>query len=202
MRTLFVGDVHGCPVALTALLRAARPDQVVLLGDIFAKGPDPRGVWDIVRDIRPRAVMGNHDHKLLRIWSRVTPDRAGESVHHAAVAALDEEAHAWIEALPLFLEGDGWTAVHAGVHPERGVAGTTPDMAMVLRRWPHDGDRDNPFWWELYRSSPRIIYGHDAMRGLQNHRHSLGLDTGCVYGGLLTGYVLEEDEIVQVEGRR
>ena len=35
-----------------------------------------------------------------------------------------------------------------------------------------------------------VIYGHDARRGPQDHRpYTLGLDTGCVYGGQLTGYV-------------
>ena len=44
-----------------------------------------------------------------------------------------------------------------------------------------------------------MIYGHDAVRGLQDHRpRTLGLDTGCVYGGVLTGYLLEDDRIVSV----
>ena len=43
------------------------------------------------------------------------------------------------------------------------------------------------------------MYGHDAARGLQDHRpHTLGLDTGCVYGGALTGYLVEADRLVRV----
>ncbi len=49
-RTLFVGDVHGCADELDKLLRKARPTRVVLLGDLFTKGPDPRGVWSLIRE--------------------------------------------------------------------------------------------------------------------------------------------------------
>ena len=70
---------------------------------------------------------------------------------------------------------------------------------MRLRRWPDDDNLDNPFWWECYTGDKLVIYGHDAVRGLQDHRpRTLGLDTGCVYGGVLTGYLLEDDRIVSV----
>ena len=44
-----------------------------------------------------------------------------------------------------------------------------------------------------------MLYGHDAKRQLQDHRpHTLGLDSGCVYGFQLTGYLLEEDTLYHV----
>ena len=47
MRTLIIGDVHGCLDELLALLgRAGRTpdDRVVLVGDLVAKGPSSAGV--------------------------------------------------------------------------------------------------------------------------------------------------------------
>jgi hypothetical protein len=196
MRTLFVGDVHGCPRALGSLLELAEPTRVIVLGDIFAKGPDPAGVWSILQDVRAEGVLGNHDARMLQAWQ----DPQGESAHHAACRALPEAARAWTEALPIFLPGDGWVAVHAGLHPKEGVAGTARRMALVLRRWPDDSDPTNPFWWEAYAGPPRVFYGHDAMRGVQLHPWSVGLDSGCVYGGPLSGYLLEEERLLQVPG--
>jgi hypothetical protein len=191
MRTLFVGDVHGCASALRALLDGVRADRIVLLGDLFAKGQDPRGVWDLIRDRGAEAVLGNHDDRMLRIW-----DTDGDTRHHAACRALPDDARAWLAELPLFLHGDGWTAVHAGVNPFLGPAGTDRRTALVVRRWPDDADPDNPFWWHLYGGSTRIVYGHDALRGVQHHPRTVGLDSGCVYGNPLTGLLLEEDRLV------
>lgn len=197
MRTLFVGDVHGCAESLRQLLDDARPDRVVLLGDLFAKGPDPGGVWALIRDRGAEAVLGNHDAKMLRLW-----DTPGETPHHLACRALPEEARSWIATLPLFRYGAGWVAVHAGLHPQDGVEGTPRRTALVVRRWPDDENPEHPFWWRLWNGPPRVFYGHDAVRGLQVHRWSVGLDTGAVYGNELTGYLLEDEQVVQVPGWR
>lgn len=195
MRTLFVGDVHGCSGPLRALLAEARPDRLILVGDLFAKGPDPRGVWDIIREHRAEAVLGNHDARLLDVW-----DTPGDSAHHRAARALPNEARRWTAALPLFLYGPGWVAVHAGLHPEEGVFGTTRAMAITMRRWPDDLDHANPFWFKLWKGPERVFYGHDAVRGLQVHPRSVGLDSGCVYGNPLSGFLLEEERVFQVPG--
>src|SRR5262245_14993601 len=66
MATLFVGDVHGCASELEELLDDVDADRVVLVGDLFLKGPDPEGVWSLVRDRRLASVLGNHDDRLLQ----------------------------------------------------------------------------------------------------------------------------------------
>ncbi|MEN9785661.1 MAG: hypothetical protein RLZZ299_925 [Pseudomonadota bacterium] len=198
-RTLLVGDVHGCAGPLARLLAEVRPDRVILLGDLFAKGPDPRGTWELIVAHRAEAVLGNHDARMLKVW-----DTPGDSPHHAACRALPQEARAWIDALPLFLHGTcagrPWLGVHAGVDPDAGWAGTAYRTALVVRRWPDDQDLSHPFWWERWRGPEHVYYGHDAMRGVQIHPHSTGLDSGCVYGGPLSGWILEEGRLVQVPG--
>ncbi len=193
MRTLFVGDIHGCARALERLIRLARADRVILLGDLFTRGPEPRRVWELVEALRPEAVLGNHDHKILKIW-----EQPGSSRHGWTAAALPEAARDWLAQRPLFIEEPSWIAVHAGLHPTLGVPGTSPVQAMNLRRWPDDSSAAHAFWWQLYQGSKRVIYGHDALRGVQVHPHTLGLDSGCVYGGPLTGYLWEEERLLSV----
>ena len=197
MRTLFVGDVHGCAAALGALVREARPERLILLGDLFTKGDDPLGVWERVADWKPECVLGNHDAKMLRVWGEEAPGGAQTACRALPVAARD-----WLAALPSFITGEGeagsWTAVHGGLHPTLGVAGTDPRMAYLTRRWPDDVDAHNPFWWQLYSGTERVFYGHDALRGLQVRARTVGLDTGCCYGQALSGFLLEEERVVQV----
>lgn len=202
MPTLYVGDIHGCAEELAALLRLAAADRVVLVGDLFTKGPDPLGVWAIVRACGAEAVLGNHDAYVLSRWN--DPDYGtGKLLRREA-----PELYAWLAARPLFLEDAEVVVVHAGLHPSLGVAGTTREMALTMRRWPDDADTRNPFWYDAGYNGPQTaVFGHDAKRGLVRRERdgrpiAIGLDTGCVYGGRLSGWIREEDRIVSVPARK
>ena len=191
-RTLVVGDVHGCSAELDALVEKAAPDHIVLVGDLFTKGPDPRGVWERIEAWQARAVLGNHDARVLQRW-----DRWGER--------LPEACRRWLEGLPLFLEVAGVLVVHAGVHPLEGPEGTTRDMALTMRRFP---EPDGPFWYDAGWAGPTcVVFGHDAIRGrirreVDGRPVAIGLDSGCVYGGELSGWVPETDELFVVRAAK
>src|SRR5688572_7790687 len=68
MRTLAIGDIHGCLRAFTTLLNAVNPrpdDLLITLGDYVDRGPDSRGVLDYLIDLYPTGrlvpLRGNHD---------------------------------------------------------------------------------------------------------------------------------------------
>src|SRR5690242_6578364 len=68
VRTVIVGDVHGCASELAALLDAvafSSGDRLVFVGDLVARGPDSLGVLDIARRTGAIVVRGNHEQKLL-----------------------------------------------------------------------------------------------------------------------------------------
>jgi serine/threonine protein phosphatase 1 len=77
MRTLAIGDIHGCLRALTALLAAVAPapgDRLITLGDHVDRGPDSRGVLDLLiglyEDGRLTAALrGNHEQMMLEARS-------------------------------------------------------------------------------------------------------------------------------------
>lgn len=205
-RTLIVGDVHGCADELDALLDRVGPTRVVLVGDVFTKGPAPARVWAQIRDGAFDSVMGNHDLRLLEI---VAGERRRDQEGQDCVRDLDRADAAWrvwIAGLPLFAEVLGFTVVHAGLHPSGDLDQTTRKMAVAMRRFPMD-DPKAPFWWQQYRGDRRVVFGHDAVRGLIRVDRAgapwiVGLDTGCVYGGRLSGYLVEEDAVVHVEARQ
>ena len=187
-----MGDVHGCSAELEALVDQAEADDLVLVGDLFTKGPDPLGVWACIQQHRARAVLGNHDAHVLRRWQRFSD-------------VLPEACRAWLAELPLFLDVAGVLVVHAGVHPLQGRAGTTREMALTMRRFP---EPDGPFWYDAGWAGPTcVVFGHDAMRGrvrreVAGRPVAVGLDSGCVYGGELSGWVPETDELFVVPAAR
>lgn len=53
-------------------------------------------------------------------------------------------------------------------------------------------------WDSLYTGDTTVVHGHWAMRGYYRGPRTIGLDSGCVYGGSLTAWCQDEDRIVQI----
>ncbi len=57
-------------------------------------------------------------------------------------------------------------------------------------------------WDDFYAGEHVVVHGHWAQRGHYRGARTIGLDSGCVYGGKLTAWCPEEDRIVQVDALR
>ena len=57
-------------------------------------------------------------------------------------------------------------------------------------------------WIDAYNGPYTVVYGHDAVAGLQRRRYSIGLDSGCCYGGSLTALIWPDDVLVSVPAKR
>ena len=54
MRTIIIGDIHGCDQKLQALLDKVQPgseDWLILLGDLFDRGPESWEVYQTVQKL-------------------------------------------------------------------------------------------------------------------------------------------------------
>lgn len=109
MATYVVGDIHGRRDLLEELLRCFRPtaaDHVVFLGDYIDRGPDSRGVIDLLREYRACSdatvvfLCGNHEYAMLQTlddhtrhtWIVGMQGLATIRSYSATVAAKIEEA--------------------------------------------------------------------------------------------------------------
>jgi Calcineurin-like phosphoesterase len=140
-RVIVIGDVHGCIEEFQALLRLAdfQPgDQVILLGDLVAKGPDSVGVVQMARDIGARTVRGNHDHEVVR-WSEASNKgvrHAMISLEHSRIAnALSPDERAWLQEAPWFITSPDTQHlfVHAGFIPGVKLTHQNPRLMMNTR---------------------------------------------------------------------
>lgn len=204
-RTIIVGDVHGCRLELEALLDRVgfrSGDRLVFVGDLVARGPDSLGVLDIARRTGALFVRGNHEQKLLD-W-RHGGGRLGR-LHLELAEAMRDVDWTLLEASPFWLDLPEHDAriVHAGVLPGVPLDEQHPETLMTLRTVGPRGEAprkkrrsDLPLWGERWPGPTHVVFGHNALPGLQLHPFATGLDTGCVYGGKLTALVLEEGENV------
>lgn len=203
-RIFVVGDVHGCREELEALLEKAeltRGDQLVLAGDLVARGPDSQGVVQLARERGALAVLGNHDAHLLD----VRLGRPAKEKHLALAKAMSRRDWEYLEGLPLYLDFPELDVlvVHAGLMPGVALEAQRRRHLLNLRSIDPNGEPSTRVdggapWASCWKGPRKVLFGHDALRGLQRHSHALGLDTGCVYGHQLTGVWLPEEVVVQV----
>lgn len=125
-KTAILTDVHANLLALQAVLAEVDElgiEKVVFGGDIVGYGARPAECVALVRERGGFCVLGNHDHYLnllARQGTRILPgDWEANPVWAGVVHALnelDEEALAWVAALPMLRELEGGILSHASLH--------------------------------------------------------------------------------------
>jgi serine/threonine protein phosphatase 1 len=205
VRTIVIGDIHGCYAEMLQLLAEVEisdTDCLISLGDIVDRGADSVKVYDFLKN-RPNTIvlMGNHERKHLR----QTLSYAQEIVKLKFGDRYDEFL-AWIKNLPYYHETETAIFVHAAV--ENGVS-IEQQKAEVLCSCTA-GEKylskqyHNTYWSELYTGEKPVIFGHHVVgdEPLIIDRKVYGIDTGSCHGGRLTAVIIPGFEIVQVRASK
>ncbi len=199
MRTLAIGDIHGCNKALESLLATIEPqleDRIVFLGDYIDGGPASRQVIETLLSLKQGCetvfLRGNHEVMILdaredplkaNIWHSYggleTAFSYGSNFGQDWEAAIPDTHWAFFENTERFFE----TATHIFVH-----ACLDPNLDMA----------DQPDWliyWEFFdrltgphKSGKRVICGHTVQhsRTINNRGFAACIDTAVARGGWLT----------------
>ena len=223
MKTYIIGDIHGCAAALCALLELLKPDpakdRLILIGDLFDRGPDSFEVFEKVKELadafadRFVLLRGNHEDYLLTdslsLGERLMWERVGRG---ATVRSFKkhqqkmEDAAPWLSAhvVPYF-RGEGFQCVHAGILVDPVEEN---DMRVLIHS--HETVFANIY------SGPLTVTGHVALdeptwfAGDMETETPVGygialplpgkgvlcIDTGCGKNGHLTGMVIENGSFI------
>lgn len=210
MATHIIGDIHGCFCELCDLLDALGPtaaDRLVFVGDLVVRGPEnARVVQLFLDDTLPNAtvILGNNEVKL-RPTIAGDPTYSVPAVHFAIdqlrEAGILDAALDLFDSFPLSVDLGSTAVVHAGVRPGVALADQTREDLIKIKTV-DDGLLEPRMWWDCYEGPQLIIYGHHVTRDPRVHPFSLGIDTGCVYGGRLTAYTLETASFTSVAARQ
>jgi len=198
MRTLAIGDIHGCNTALESLLKSVQPapgDRFVLLGDYIDRGPSSCEVVETLLALdashSPIFLRGNHEVMLLEarddsfkadLWQNCSGLETLSSYNAKFQAnwASSIPARHWefFAQTKRFFETENHIFVHAGL-----------DSGLDLSEQP-----DWMLYWETldrlkpHKSGKRIVCGHTRQRTgeIKTNSFATCIDTGAAVGGWLT----------------
>jgi serine/threonine protein phosphatase 1 len=201
MRTLAIGDVHGCSGALRALLDAVKPtsdDLIVTLGDYVDRGPDSFGVLDQLLHLRRTgrlvALRGNHEemmllaresegklHDWLDCGGKPTLASYSPLGDAGRLADVPDEHWDFLENVCIaWHETDTHIFVHANAHPDVPM----DEQPGYMLRW----EAISRQWSAPHYSGKVMVCGHTQQRsGLPlNLGHAVCIDTWAYGDGWLT----------------
>lgn len=213
MRTLAIGDIHGCNTALTTLLKqlGLRPDdKLIFVGDYIDRGPASRQVIETLLELKksfsPVFLRGNHEVMILdarrdplkaNLWRSYGGLEALESYgagfRKRWASAIPEEHWKFIESTVRFLETETHIFVHACLDPELDL-NDQPDWLLYWEFL----DRLKP-----HKSGKQIICGHTPQRSgkIKNLGFALCIDTAPASGGWLAALDVDAGNYWQANER-
>ncbi len=200
MRWLAIGDIHGHLAALETLLSKVAPqpgDMIVTLGDYVDRGPNVRGVIDLLREWESRGqlipLIGNHELIMLEarsydydFWQEVggretLASYASGKKQPGKLSDVPAEHWTFMEELcGRWFETEDAIFVHAGVDSELPLK-EQDDFDLCWKKF-------IPALVRPHVSGKRVICGHTAQKsGIPlNLGHHVCIDTWVYGGGWLT----------------
>ncbi len=211
MKTLVVGDIHGCFAELLELVDKAGladDDRLIALGDLVDRGPDSAAVLRFfMGHMDRRSLLGNHERKHLLAWRQQgTLSESQLLVREQFGEPFYAEAIQYFTSLPLYIELPEVILIHGGFEP--GVAlehqqASVLAGSMSVEKYLVEKYREP--WYQLYSGDKPIVAGHhDCSKTgtpLIIRDRVFLIDTGCCYGHQLTGLVLPDFKMISVKSR-
>jgi serine/threonine protein phosphatase 1 len=217
-RVYAIGDIHGCAEQLAALHGQIAEDLarrpigsavLVHIGDYVDRGPDTAGV--IERLLSPQPIpgvetvnlLGNHENTMMEAlggeraaatdWlfagGKPTLESYGispDSARDSWAPKIPAEHRAFLRGLRLMHREGGYAFVHAGVRPGVALDAQARDDMLRMRQ---------PFLYSESDFGAVVVHGHTPVKNPVVRHNRIAIDTGAVFGGLLTCVVLEADTL-------
>ena len=223
-RAYAIGDVHGRLDRLTDLLERIKRDNaardpaktwVIFLGDLVDRGPDSKGVLDLLIQQPPdfgRTVFlaGNHEEAFLKViggdasivpaWLMYGGRECAQSygvsggwMLAATPEAIISEVRRTVPRSHVeFLSSMGdsfsfgdYVFVHAGVRPGVPLEAQSQHDLRWIREGFLDDESDH---------GCVIVHGHTIVDAVEERPNRIGIDTGAYRTGILTAIGIEGSE--------
>jgi serine/threonine protein phosphatase 1 len=209
LRTIAIGDIHGCHHALRTLLDhlvIEAEDQLIFLGDYVDRGPESRQVIDTLLELEAKCrcvfLMGNHEQVMLSClsgflgidtWQAIGGQATLDS--YGGIEHVPESHRRFLGRLVPYYEIDTHFFVHANYEADLPLDQQPPEVLY----WQHLVHRIPP----PHENGKIAIVGHTPqMWGrVADLGHLVCIDTYCFGGGWLTAWEVHSRQMWQVSYR-
>lgn len=217
-KLIIYGDIHGCYNELTSLRNKINPqknDIEVCVGDIITKGKDSIKTLDYLIKHNIKAVLGNHEDKLLRYLKHQKSNKKNpinlDTDEQNIIDNLTGEHIKYLKSLPLYLKFENITVVHGGVQNHFNLEKLSKreiQNVLRIRYLDEEGNfvvygkenKNSVFWADIYDGNQGfIIYGHKRFKEVKINKFAIGIDTGCVYGNKLSAIAIELNKLPSIK---
>lgn len=211
MRTIVIGDIHGCYNELKDLISTLETegeynkgiDKLVFLGDYIDRGEDSRRVIEFIRNLQKNndnviALMGNHEDMLLSYLDDGSENWKWNGYKSTldSYGGFTKQFHKdvqWIRTLPLYHEDENFIYVHAGIDTYKPMEKQDRNTLLWVRE---------PFIYNTNKYYKRVIFGHtptvtltEDYKPVCTFANNIDIDTACVFGGALTALIIDNGEV-------
>lgn len=212
-RIIVYGDIHGCLEELIELRESIKPkasDIEVCVGDFLSKGPFSLQTLQFCRKNHIRSVLGNHEYRFL-CYKKMLEYRGEIDFYVDEVFwQLNREDFAYLFLLPFYIRIANLTILHGGITNEMNLSlALQEELVQTLcvrylskKEHVQKGEQiqNGPLWSEVYDGHEGfVVYGHHPFLKPRIDNFAIGIDTGCVYGNMLTAAVFEYADFVDVK---
>ena len=205
MRTIAIGDIHGCSKAFDGLIEAIKPtasDRLIFLGDYVDRGPDSRGVIERLLSLRKRCetvfLLGNHEIIFRNVLGGLPAETwlglgglQTLASYGGSLQGVPGEHLAFLYGLLPYFETEKALFVHANYDANLAMTEQTEQMLF----WEHLGGTP-PL---PHCSGKHVFLGHTPQASFEigYYGHFTCIDTYCFGGGWLTGIDVDSGETWQ-----
>jgi serine/threonine protein phosphatase 1 len=215
-RIIAIGDIHGCINTFHKLImeeiRIRKSDTIYCIGDYIDRGPDSKGVVDLILDLRKhgyqiRTLRGNHeqlmldaqnDREALLTWYINGGDKTLKSFGVDAYQGLKPKYKDFFKRTRYYYLNGPYIFVHAGLNFRPEDPFEDKDAMMWIRHFSIDHQK---------LGARTIIHGHtpQSIEEILNpaRENVFNIDGGCVYRdrpdrGYLVAINLTDGELIAV----
>lgn len=215
MRTLVLGDIHGCSKALETLAQFVpfEPDDMIItLGDYVDRGPDSRGVlnWLIERYRQDRLIPLRGNHEIMMLQARDSSQAFTYWRMYGGDATLASYGHEGGEVSLRDVPDEHWDFMEYELYDWYETHHHFFVHANVVPELPLDAQPDLRLFWEPFDHAPPhcsgkiMICGHTAQKTGEpiNIGHAICIDTWVYGAGWLTCLDFETGKYWQANQQR